>query len=263
MTDIELLEHRAVNLAMKQAWDEAIKINKKLLTFDKKNLQTFLRLGFAYVQMNKLVEAKRIYKKVIKIQPKNQLALDNLERIKILEKRTSKRARKKDVTFDPRLFLDVPGKTKSVSLVKLGQKKFLAHLVVGQEVLLKPKKRKIEVRTKENEYVGSLPDDLSKTLYLFIRAGSEYSSFIKEVSLSKVVIFIKEQKRGKKFARLASFPKTMPSSIMKLGMDEDSEEGGDDEVELHTDIENLAENLTHEEKDFLPYPVEDDENEDE
>lgn len=265
MNELEAMEQDAIDAAINLGWKTAISINKKILKKDKHNFAAYLRLGFAYVQTHKLNLARNIYKKVLKIQPNNQLALENLDRIKILAKKSSKKTPKKEVRFDPNLFLEVPGKTKSVPLVKLGQKNLLAHLVIGQEVVLKSKKRKIEVRSKNSDYVGSLPDDVSKTLFLFMKAGGEYIGYIKEASLSRVVVFIKEQTKAKKFAKYASFPKTAQKTMMKIGMDEDLENLPDEPEDVTNDLENMAENLATEEKD-IPYSsldVEDEENEEE
>ncbi len=265
MNDLELLEQRAIDAAINLDWKEAIGDNKKLLKLDKNNFSAYLRLGFAYVQTHKLTLARQIYRKVLKLQPNNQLAKENLDRIKILAKKNVKKSARKEVRFDPSLFLEVPGKTKSVPLVKIGQKSLLAHLVVGQEIMLKAKKRKIEVRSKSNDYIGSLPDDLSKTLFLFMKAGGEYSCFIKEASLSRVVVFIKEQTKAKKFAKYASFPNTAKTNMMKIGIDEDLDALADEPDVLTNDIENMAENLANEDKDILPYSleVEDGDNEEE
>lgn len=265
MNDLELLEQRAIDAAINLDWKEAISDNKKLLKLDKNNFAAYLRLGFAYVQTHKLTLARQVYKKVLKLQPNNQLAKENLDRIKILAKKNVKKPTRKGVRVDPSLFLEVPGKTKSIPLVKIGQKSLLAHLVVGQEVILRAKKRKIEVRSKSNDYIGSLPDDLSKTLFLFMKAGGEYLCFIKEASLNRVVVFIKEQTKANKFAKYASFPKTVQTNMMKIGMDEDLDNIADEPDDMTSDIENMAENLVNEDKDILPYSleVEDEDNDEE
>ncbi len=265
MNDLEILEQNAIDAAINLNWKEAIKTNKQILKKDRHNFPAYLRLGFAYVQTHKLNLARQIYRKVLKIQPNNQLAKENLERIKILAKKSAKKTPVKEVRFDPSLFLEIPGKTKSVPLVKLGQKNLLAHLVIGQEVILMPKKRRIEVRSKTEDYIGSLPDDLSKTLFLFMKAGGKYLCFIKEASLNRIVVFIKEYKKALKFAKYASFPKNIQTNMLKIGVDEDLDNIPDDSEEISNDLENMAENLGNEDKDILPYSLEvsDEDNEEE
>ncbi len=203
-------------------------------------------------------EAKTAYKKVLRLQKGNQIAEENLERIKILELRGAKKPPKKDVKLDPNLFLELPGKTKSSTLVNLGQKNTLAHLVIGQEIFVKPKKRRMEIRTEGNDYVGALPDDLSKRLFLFMKAGSQYMAFIKDVSLSRIVVFIREEKRGKKVQRYSSFPRNIQVDMAKVSTQEGSgDEEGQDEDVLESDLEKLAETLSSDEKDLnLMYQAE-------
>lgn len=264
MNEVDILEQQAVDAAIKLRWKDAVEINEKILSIDKKNLPSQLRLGYVYWQMGKLDQAKKCYNKAIRLQPANQLARENLERIKILQMRGNKKFSNKgnNVNLDPNLFIDSPARTKSVRLINLGQKNNLARLMIGQEVALKQKKRRIEVRTKNEDYIGSLPDDLSKRLILFIKAGSQYSAFIKEVELNRVVIFIREEKKGKKVLNFPSFPKNTSDNLMGVQSAEESGES-DDEDPLENDLEKLAEALASEEKDYLPFAPEEENSEDE
>lgn len=262
MNIIKQLEEQAVDAAINYRWDEAISINNELLEFDPENLGAYLRLGYIYLQSRKLSDAKKSYQKALKIQPGSQIAKENLERVKILEGKRLKKTKLEKISLDPNLFLEIPGKTKTVELVNLGQKDTLAQLAIGLQIFLKRKKRKIEVRTKNNEYIGSLPDDLSKRLGLFIKAGSHYDVYIKEASLSRVVVFIMEKKKGKKVVKFISFPQNMQAHLPDLVSGEDAKEHEDEEEPMEVDIEQLAESLMNEEKDYLPFrPTEEEDEE--
>lgn len=264
MNEIDKIEQKAINAALSLHWDDAVAANKKILRMDKNNLGAHLRLGFIYLQRNELKEAKKHYKVSLKIQPSHLLAQENLEKIKILEKTPIKKREERELNFNPNLFIEVPGKTKSVLLINPGQKNILAQLTIGEEIYLKPKKRKIEVRTKNNEYLGTLPDDLSKRLLLFLKAGSQYSAFIKEDSLNRVVIFIKEEKKGKRVAKYTSFPKNSQAFMASLTTSQDEEHAdGEDEEIVENDLDRLAEILAHEheDKEFMSYQAEGEEDE--
>lgn len=252
ITNIEELEKKAIDLAIANQWKDAIKINKTILKIDKDNLTSLLRLGFAYMQSNKLKQAKICYKKALKIQPGNNIAQENLEKIKILEEKKIKNNRQKKTILDPYLFLEIPGKTILSQLVNLGQKNILAQLTIGQKVCLKIRRRKIEVRTDKDQYIGSLPDDLSQRLIFFLKAKSIYSCYIKEVSLKKVVVFIKEEKKGDRVIKFISFPKNLQSNINLLKETEEEDEiiKKDEEI-IENEIESLAEKL-EENRDYLP-----------
>lgn len=254
MEPIEDLEHQAVDAAVNFNWQNAVDLNKQIIQQENNNLSAYLRLGFALLQLQKYDPAKKIYQKALRLQPNNIVAKENLERIMILRTRRIKKAIGQPTQFNPNLFLDIPGKTKSVALVNLGQKSALAHLTVGQEVFLKPKKRKVEIRTGTNEYIGSLPDDLSKRLMFFLKAKSKYRVFIKEANLNKTKVFIREEHKRKKVANYLSFPQKMQSNMNDILSDRDQEEENEDVTE--SDLENLAEKLTTEDREYLPYQTE-------
>lgn len=237
MNDIELLEQHAVDAAINLQWSEAIKHNSEIIKIDTKNESAHLRLGFIYLQQKDIVKAKKFYTKALRLQPKNSVALQNLERIKVLEKEKVHKTSSDQVAFDPDLFIETAGKTKMVALANLGQKNVLAVLTIGQRVELKIKKRRVEVRTTGGDYIGTLPDDLSARLTFFIKAKSAYVTYIKESTLTRVIVFIKEEKKGKALSHQISFPqniqKKLDEALQSTGDDKDDEPG--EEQEEHVD----------------------------
>ncbi len=254
MENVHVLEQTAINAAINSDWEQAVKSNEKIISHDKKNVDAYLRLGFAYLQKGKIKKAKNIYRKAQKLQPGNYLIDENLERIKILE---SKRvSRLPPTNLNPYAFIEIPGKTKTVTLVKSGQKIVLASLSIGQEVFLLPKKRRVEIRSKTKEYIGCLPDDISKRLTIFMKAGSHFSCFIKEANLKTVAVFLKEEKRGKRVARYASFPINTQSDLANINLSDEESKDDDAEEISDNDLEKLAETLSNDEKEYLPYEPE-------
>jgi len=262
MLGIEVLENKAVEAALYFRWQEAIHINELIIKNDKSNICAYLRLGFAYMQTNEWPKAKKCYLKALKIQPGHNLAKENLEKIKVLENRSQKKQPDKPLKLDPNLFLEIPGKTKAVVLVTIGQKNVLAHLSIGQPVNLKTKRRKIEIRTNANEYVGCLPDDLSKRLTFFIKANSRFAAFIKEANLNQVVIFIKEENKGRKVKTFLSFPKNIQSNLNHMNSDE---ENSCEETNEHEWIDEplLSDGREDEESEIFNLRQEEDEEEEE
>lgn len=258
MDNLATLEKQAIDAAISSNWKDAILLNEKIITHDKKNIDAYLRLGFACLQYHQFNKAKKYYRKALNIQPGNYLINENLERIKILE--SKKIARAKAPNLDPYLFLEIPGKTKTIGLVKCGQKNILVRLATGQRVVIIPKKRRVEIRTNEKEYLGCLPDDLSKRIMLFIRAGSIFSAYVKEGGLKTIVIFLKEEKKGIKVARYASFPVNIQSNLDNLTQGHGEMREGLKEEDLEeitdNDLEKLAESL-NEEKEYLGFETED------
>lgn len=251
MIEIEVLEEQAVDQAINLHWHEAIVLNKAIIKRESNNLAAHLRLGFAYLQTVNIQLSKQHYNKALKIQPKNIVALDNLERIKVMKK-SSKKIKNKKIILFPHLFIENPGKTKTVALVNLGQKNVIASLIIGQQVDLKIKRRKVEVRSNINEYVGSLPDDLSRRLIFFIKAKSQYSCFVKEASLNRVVVFILEEHKGKPLANRVSFP-INPNKQTALPSTDEENKAEDEDSLGHgvEDWEKLVNELGEENKEDL------------
>ncbi len=243
MTDFSLLEQQAVDAAIDAEWPIAIDINKRILQENVEDIDACLRLGFAYLQSNQLKEAQKLYKKALRIQPKNIIAMEHLEKIEILESKKKSKTTTKS-KYDPDLFLETPGKTKTVHLVNLGQKEDLAGRNIGEEVTLKEKKRRLEVRSMDNEYIGTLPDDISKRLIYFIQEGSEYRTYIKEIDMTDMVIFVKEISKGAKVRQYPSFPSNphvMLTDILNVEEDDDdskTDDDDDDPEDITTHIDN-------------------------
>lgn len=255
MKDISQLEKQAIDNAVGGQWNTAIGFNKVIIKIDKKNIETYLRLGFAYLQTSKIKKAKKCYLQALKLQPSNNLIKKNLEKIKILE--SKKLTHLKTFPLDPLLFIDIPGKTKTVNLVKCGPKSVLAKLTVGQRVFLVSKKRRIEIRTEDKEYAGCLPDDLSKRLAIFIKNGGLFSVYIKETSLKNTIVLLKEEKKGSRMSKFVAFPTNSNTNLSRLENSSREEINEEDTEEISLlDLEKLAENLSNEEKDYLPFSPE-------
>ncbi len=249
MNYLNQLEKQAVEAAINNDWKTSIEINKQIIKLDKKNLDAYLRLGFAYFQSGNFNEAKKTYSKILKIQPNNPTAKENYEKIKIiLEKKLSKESKNTNLSLNPDVFMDVPGKTKTVQLVNCGQKFILAKLAIGEEVYLILKKRRIEVRNKNKEYIGCLPDDLSKRLNIFIKAGSKFKVLIKEANLKNVTIFIKEIEKSNKVKKYITFPINITSNIDTIQNQEEEQDNEDEEISID-ELEKLAETLIEEKED--------------
>ena len=84
MTDLTLLEQQAVDAAINADWTTAITINKKILHENNEDIDSCLRLGFAYLQSNDLKEAQKYYKKALRIQPKNIIGLNSHSEVRRL-----------------------------------------------------------------------------------------------------------------------------------------------------------------------------------
>lgn len=202
-------ENQLISLAIKEAlnsnWQKAAAYNLAILKAEPEDLEALLRLAKAYEELGKENLSKRTYNRVIKIDKFNPIAKRNLTKLRDYKiSKKDKNQTSKKIAAD--LFLEEPGKTKTVCLVRLAPAKVLLGLDIAEEVKLAPGKRSIAVRDRQNVYLGRLPDDLSQRLIKLILGGSQYLAVVKAVDKQTCQIFIKEVKTSKKNSGIPSFP---------------------------------------------------------
>jgi len=200
------LEDQAIKAAINQNWGKAVEINKKIVKENKNNITALNRLAHAYCQTGETKKASETYKQVLEIDAFNPIASKNLKRVNKAKKFKPNNAKATNNFYNSgNMFLEEPGKTKLVSLVRLAQPSILAQINPAQPVLLDPKKRTVSIIAEDKTYLGTIPEDLSLRLIKFIKGGNQYQAFIKNVDHQKLEIFIKEVVRGKKFINNPSF----------------------------------------------------------
>ncbi len=203
--DLQLTQ-QAIKCALEQNWKEAIHINQQLLLEKDDNVAALNRLAYAYLKSGNIATAKNTYKKVLKIDKYNPIAVKNLKWLTHLNKDDIQ----KDTTCSPSptVFIEEPGKTKIVTLINPAPFKVLCNVMTTEKVNLVPKKHAVEIRDHKNVYLGALPDDLSHRLIQFILAGNLYDAYVKNVQKNVITVFIRESKRALKFKFSPSFPLT-------------------------------------------------------
>ena len=210
--NVDDLEKQAIQAAIKGAWIKAINLNRQLIKENSKNIAALNRLARAYWELGKTDQAKKIYKNTLTLDPYNSIAIKNLQRLS----KKRKKPQQTKIIYTSDLFIEEPGKTKTVKLIKLASFETLSELNNGQPVKLIPKKRVINVMTEEEIYLGTIPDDLSLRLIKLLRGGNRYQAFIKAVDQQHLEIFIRETFRSKCFHNLPSFSPSGRSYIPYL-----------------------------------------------
>lgn len=200
------LEEQAIAAALAQNWTKAIELNQKILKDFPQNIAALNRLGRAYWEIGKTTQSIQTFKKVLKFDRLNPIANKNLNRLSRGSGAKKITSKKNSFTPSGNIFLEEPGKTKLVKLVRLAPPSALAQLDNADPVLLVVKKRVISVLSENGDYLGAIPEDLSLRLIGFIKGGNQYQAFVKSVDHQKLEIFIREVVRNKKFFNVPSFP---------------------------------------------------------
>jgi|SRR3989344_4818434 len=209
LQDIESLTRVAIMAAAGLNWEEAVKINQKILKIADSSVETLNRLAKAFISLGETQKAQKYYKKALDLDPYNIIAKRNLEKItkangNSKNKSTNGHAQKPQANLST-LFLFEPGKTKIINLINLAPPQILATISCGDEVSLNPKKHSIAVTSSDGIYLGALPDDLAHKLIFYIDGGNKYEAYVKCTTTKMLSIFIKEVYKGAKFTNQPSF----------------------------------------------------------
>ncbi len=200
------LSAQAIDLALSGQWKEAIKINLQLLKKEPKDLEVLNRLGRAYLETGQKTKAAEIYHKVLRLDKFNTIAAKNLLLLKTLKIDRSAR-HEPGITALP-VFLEEPGITKTVSLVRLGDPRIVSRQRAGDAVKLVARQHNVVILSSQNQYLGRVSDDLALRLRTFLAAGNTYQAWLRSVDAQEVKVFIKEVSRATKYRHNPSFPLT-------------------------------------------------------
>lgn len=190
-------------------WEEAAKINQKIIKISENSVETLNRLARAYISLGETQKAQKNYKKALGLDPYNIIAKRNLEKITkangSVQIRGNNGHTAKPAVNLSTLFLFEPGKTKIISLLNLAPPQILAAVSCGDEVSLNPKKHSVTVASSDGTYLGALPDDLAHKLISYIDGGNKYEAYVRCATTKMLSIFIKEVYKSEKFVNQPSF----------------------------------------------------------
>ncbi|OGE30645.1 hypothetical protein A2631_03765 [Candidatus Daviesbacteria bacterium RIFCSPHIGHO2_01_FULL_44_29] len=222
---IAALNRRAIDAALNCNWTEAIEINEQIIVDDPENIPCLNRMAKAYTELGKYSRAKKIYQEVLKLDPYNPIASKNLKRIapfKLDENPHNGNETKQKLSVSS--FLQEPGVTKIVSLVKVAEPHKLSALSTGMKVTILPKSRGITITDLDGAYLGVLPDDIAHLLLKFISGGNKYEAIVKSVKSNGLTVLLRETFRSRRFKNQPSFLEdshyaSYPSDHLSLGAD--------------------------------------------
>jgi hypothetical protein len=254
MNTILVLQNRAIKAAQAERWADAQQHNLEILDQDPQNVSALNRLGFAYMQDKKNMDAQATYERVLQLDRANVVAKKYLQAIK------SNAPTRLPKALSHSDFIDEPGKTKSVQLVRLAGNDVLRQLSVGSECVFNCAKTRVSVYC-EQDYIGTLPDDLCSRLRPFLEAGNCYTIRIQSLKNNTVTVFIREVSRAECLQGQPSFPSDhlgtslameRAASLARRNEIEDGEASPEDAEALLQELEgNLDDDGEVEETDFL------------
>lgn len=209
------LKTLAIQKALENDWKSASELNLQLVSENPNDIDSLNRLGFSYMKLGQYTKARDAYKKVIALDKTNPIAVKNIKRLETV----SKQGKKEDTTrTTPNhimltdIYIEEAGKTKTVELKNVADKKTLSFIESGDPVTIVVKRSKIFAQLHDKTYIGMLPDNISMRLVTLINGGNEYAACVKACDEKSVTVFIKEIKRSNKFKNQASFSNQYPQN---------------------------------------------------
>lgn len=239
--NVTLLNEQAIDAALNSSWDSALKINKQIIKKDPQNVDALNRQARAYMELGKSNLAKKYYSEALKFDPYNPIALKNLKIIKSFKsnnKGNQTPLAQNTPKLSASLFLQEPGKTKIVSLLKVAEPQKLSQIYCGMPLEMVIKNRGITITDPNNNYLGVLPDDISHLILRLIKGGNKFGLFVKSIKVNGLSILIKEIYRSKRFKNQPSFLENNSSVINSTllpaldSSDEEDEEVLEEEAEV-------------------------------
>lgn len=198
------LKDKAIQAMLLGEWQDATSLNKALLHENPNDIDALNRLAYAFTILGRIKDAKSTYRKVLKLDILNQIAIRNIKKITELGPRKIAKSTS-SIKYVNNIFLEETGKTKIISLVNTAQPKTIALLTTGQPVVIAIKRSKIFIQDQNKQYLGVLPDDIGRRLIRLIKGGNAYTACIKSATEHNVSVFIKETKRAGRYKNQPSF----------------------------------------------------------
>lgn len=212
------LQQEAIKAAVNKSWNDAIDLNEKILETYPDDISTLNRLGIAYSMIKKNKKAQENFDKVIKIDPHNQIAKNNLQRLK-----SNKASGLLNPFIQTVSFIEEPGKSKVIPLVNQAEPKIFSSLNIGEPVELKSCKHKVKIVDQKDIFIGYLPDNISHRLLHLLKAGYKYKAVMKSVNAKSPQVFIQETHITKRLKGVPSFPLDENELLPSLSAGESSE----------------------------------------
>ena len=206
-------DSKAIDAALSSRWEEALKLNKRIIRQDPQNIDALNRQAHVYMELGKANLAKKYYSLVLKFDPYNPIALKNLKIMKSFRSNRQDFVPNGQNKLSPSLFLQEPGKSKTVNLLKVAEPQKLSQAFCGMKVEMVIKNRKITIVDGHGNYLGVLPDDINHRLLRLLKGGNKYELFIQSVRVNSLSIIIKETFRSRRFKNQPSFLEYSDSTV--------------------------------------------------
>ena len=249
------LQEKAVELAAMNRWEEAVEINRQILSLGE-DPDTYTRIGKALMELGQYTEARDAYQQTLRLQPTNAIARKNVARLDALIARgfeSGQANRKARQQVDLRMFITETGRTAITTLIDVPKSPAVDALITGEKMDFRVEGKTVYVVDADGTVIGRLEPKLGQRLAELINGGNRYLAAIAQSDPRMVRLLIRETYQDPSQRNRISFPGKLGEGAAYVsslryeeyedvledeeGIDDDSaleEEyaGGDEEEEL-------------------------------
>lgn len=196
------MSDQAVRLAIGGRWDEAVDINRNLLTLLGEEAATYNRLGKSLMEMGRVTDARAAYARSLELDPTNTIARRNLDKLATMHDVSGSAPS----VIDTRIFLEESGKSVTAVLQAV-EPDAVAALDAGDVVDLKVEGNAVNVHTRSGDYIGMIEPRVGLRLAKLINWGNRYSAAL-ITSTGDARVMIRETYQDPSQAGRVSFPRS-------------------------------------------------------
>jgi tetratricopeptide (TPR) repeat protein len=197
----------AIRAALEGRWSEAAELNETIVGAFPADVDALNRLGKAYTELGKYDDARKAYKKTLKLDTLNAIARKNLSKLDSLDKAPKKmKKRAAGQKLAPHMFIEETGKTGNTVLIRPTMKIAVQMSPGDQAKLRKDKRGGLFVDTMDGEQLGEIEPRLAQRLSKLVDTGNEYVAAVSSVSDQGVRVFIRETFQDASNVGKLSFP---------------------------------------------------------
>lgn len=200
-----LRSKEAIDLAMKGQWREAIDANKTIVEAFPNDVDSYNRMGKAYMELGEYEQAREAYRHAIEFDPYNTIARKNLQRLSYINEGSvsvGNEVRK----VEPQQFIEEIGKAGVVHLVRLAPWEVRAKAVAGDKVNLKINGPNLVVEALPGEYLGQVEVRHGPRLIKLMAGGNQYSAAVVSSTEQGMTVIIRETRQDPSQVGRLSFP---------------------------------------------------------
>ena len=227
---------KAVALALRSRWDEAVDVNRSILQDFSRDLEAYNRLGKALSELGRNREAKEAFQQSLEVSPNNGIAKKNLERLVRLGDETPRTGGQSSSGLQ--VFIEESGKAGVTSLIDLALPAVLLKLAPGHKVDLAFDGAGLKASESTGQYIGRVEPRLASRLTTLIRGGNRYEATVTSVGERELSVIVREVYRDPSQARTVSFPSRaaagnrayLPGAVLGYELNEEETEGSEGAV---------------------------------